>query len=217
MITSTSSCEVEGRGLMLVELSVVEQRYHAVMEVLAGIPITEVATRYRVSRQSIHTWVTRYREYGLAGLADRSHRPRTCPHQASGPVEALICELRRTHPKWGPRRLIYELDRREITPMPSRSTVYRVLIRAGLLEPVTRKRAREDYQRWERSAPMQLWQLDIMGGVFLTDGSEVKVVTGIDDHSRSWSAPRSCPARPAERSAPPSPLPSVATGFPGKC
>lgn len=169
---------------MLVELSVVEQRYHAVMEVLAGIPVTEVATRYRVSRQSIHTWVSRYRDHGLAGLADRSHRPKTCPHQAGGPVEALICELRRTHPRWGPRRLVHELARREVTPMPSRSTVYRVLIRAGLLEPVSRKRKRDDYRRWERSAPMQLWQLDIMGGVFLADGTEVKVVTGIDDHSR---------------------------------
>lgn len=39
---------VEGLGLMLVELSVVEQRYHAVMEVLAGIPVVEVAARYRV-------------------------------------------------------------------------------------------------------------------------------------------------------------------------
>jgi transposase InsO family protein len=175
---------VKGLGLMLVELSVVEQRYHAVMEVLAGIPVTEVATRYRVSRQSVHTWVKRYREGGLAGLADRSHRPRTCPHQVDGQIDALICELRRTHPRWGPRRLVHELARREATPMPSRSTVYRVLVRAGLLEPISRKRKRGDYTRWERSVPMQLWQLDIMGGVFLADGTEVKIVTGIDDHSR---------------------------------
>lgn len=71
-------------GLMLVELSVVEQRYHAAMEVLAGIPVTEVATRYRVSRQSVHTWVKRYRQGGLAGRADRSHRPESCPHRANG-------------------------------------------------------------------------------------------------------------------------------------
>jgi hypothetical protein len=31
---------------------------------------------------------------------------------------------------------------------------------------------------------MELWQMDITGGVFLVDGSELKVVTGIDDHSR---------------------------------
>jgi hypothetical protein len=31
---------------------------------------------------------------------------------------------------------------------------------------------------------MELWQMDIVGGVFLADGSEAKVVTGVDDHSR---------------------------------
>ncbi len=31
---------------------------------------------------------------------------------------------------------------------------------------------------------MQLWQMDIVGGVFLADGRECKIVTGIDDHSR---------------------------------
>ena len=31
---------------------------------------------------------------------------------------------------------------------------------------------------------MSLWQMDIMGGVWLADGTEGKLVTGIDDHSR---------------------------------
>ena len=38
--------------LMLWELSVTEQRYRAVLEVLAGVPVTEVAERYGVSRQT---------------------------------------------------------------------------------------------------------------------------------------------------------------------
>jgi hypothetical protein len=37
------------------------------------------------------------------------------------------------------------------------------------------------YQRWEREAPMALWQIDIMSGIFLSDGTEAKIVTGIDD------------------------------------
>jgi hypothetical protein len=32
---------------------------------------------------------------------------------------------------------------------------------------------------------MELWQMDVLGGVHLTDGTEVKVVTGINDNSRS--------------------------------
>jgi hypothetical protein len=31
---------------------------------------------------------------------------------------------------------------------------------------------------------MELWQMDVMGGVLLADGTECKAITGIDDHSR---------------------------------
>ena len=110
---------------MLVELSVVEQRYHAVMEVLAGAPVTEVAARYGVSRKSVHAWVARYREGGLGGLVDRSHRPRAHPWQLSPEVEAVVVQLRTAHPRWGPRRLVHELGRAGVVPVPSRSTRWR--------------------------------------------------------------------------------------------
>jgi transposase InsO family protein len=171
-------------GAVLVELSVVEQRYHAVMEVAAGVPVTQVAARYGVSRQSVHSWVRKYEQSGLPGLADRSHRPVSCPHRIAGEVEAVVCELRRRHPGWGPRRLVHELERRGIAPVPSRATIYRVLVRNGLIEPGTRRRRRSDYRRWERSVAMELWQMDIVGGILLASGGECKMVTGIDDHSR---------------------------------
>jgi hypothetical protein len=38
---------------MLRELNVVEQRYRAVLEVLSGIPVIEVAERYGVARQTV--------------------------------------------------------------------------------------------------------------------------------------------------------------------
>ncbi len=97
---------------MLVELSVMEQRYHAVMEVISGAPVTEVARRYGVSRQAVHGWLGRYEHDGLTGLADHSHRPRFQPRQLDTEVEARICQLRGAHPQWGPRRLLYELARR---------------------------------------------------------------------------------------------------------
>ena len=62
--------------------------------------------------------------------------------------------------------------------------VYRALVRHGLVEAKKRKRRREDYRRWERGRAMELWQMDVMGRVHLADGQEVKIVTGIDDHSR---------------------------------
>jgi transposase InsO family protein len=169
---------------VLWELSVVEQRYTAIQEVLGGMPVTEVADRYGVSRQSVHAWLRRYRAEGLAGLEDRSHRPRSCPHQVPAQIEIAVCELRRQHPSWGPLRLQHELQRRGVAPVPSRAGIYRILVRRQLVEPGRRRRRRSDFRRWEREAPMQLWQLDIVGGVLLEDGSELKLITGIDDHSR---------------------------------
>lgn len=83
---------------MLVELGLVEQRQKAVLEVLGGRPVTEVARRYGVTRQTVHRWLKHYGCSGLAGLADHSSRPATCPHQMSAVVEAGVVELRWTHP-----------------------------------------------------------------------------------------------------------------------
>jgi transposase InsO family protein len=170
--------------LALVEVSVVEQRYRAVLEVKAGVPVSEAAARAGVSRQSVHAWLRRYEQGGLGALADRSRRPESCPHQVSADIEAAVCEMRREHPKWGPLRLAHELGKAGVVPVPSRMSVYRVLVRHGLIEPGPRKRPKDSYRRWERDEPMALWQLDIVGGAFLADGTEAKVVTGVDDHSR---------------------------------
>ena len=170
---------------MLVELGVAEQRYRAVLEVLDGAPVTVVARRFGVSRQTVHRWLGRFAgEGGLANLVDRSSRPGSCPHQMPAPVEVRVIGLRWEHRDWGPDRIRYQLAREGLVPVPGRSSVYRALVRNGLLDPAKRKRKRSDYRRWERGRAMELWQMDVMGGVHLADGSEVKVVTGIDDHSR---------------------------------
>ncbi len=60
---------------MLVELSMVEQRYDAVREVLDGATVSDVATRYGVDRRTLHRWLVRYATEGLAALTDRSSKP----------------------------------------------------------------------------------------------------------------------------------------------
>ena len=170
---------------MLVELGLVEQRYAAVREVVDdGATVTGVAGRYGVARQTVHEWLRRYAAEGLRGLVDQPSRPLSCPHQMPAEVEALIVELRRAHPGWGPRTIGHQLSRRGVGLVPGRSSIYRCLVRHGLITPQARKRRRSDYKRWERARSMELWQMDIVGGVKLVDGSEAKIVSGIDDHSR---------------------------------
>jgi len=167
------------------ELSVAEQRYQAVLAVIAdGLSISQVAQKVGVSRQTLHAWLARYEAGGLDGLVDRSHRPASCPHQMSAAVEAMLLELRRSRPYWGPRRLVFELAKRHVVPVPSESAVYRALVRAGMIDPSLRDRRSRKWKRWERGAAMELWQMDVVGGFPLADGTSAKALTGIDDHSR---------------------------------
>jgi transposase len=52
-------------------MSIVERQYQAVLAVLAGDPVTEVAEKVGVSRQSVHNWLRRYADEELAGRARR--------------------------------------------------------------------------------------------------------------------------------------------------
>jgi transposase InsO family protein len=166
------------------ELSVVEQRYQAVLAVIEdGLSITEVAAKVGVSRQTMHTWLSRYAEGGLAGLGDRSHRPKSSPLRMDARVEVRLHELRVLHPGWGADRLLYRLGKEGFDALPSRAAVSRALVRLGLVHG-DKRRSKREYRRWERGRPMELWQMDVVGGIVLVDGSEVKAVTAVDDHSR---------------------------------
>jgi hypothetical protein len=102
----------------------------------------------------------------------------------SAVVEARIVKLRVQHPGWGPRTLEHRLGVEGFVPVPGRTSIDRALIRHQLITLQARKRKKSDYKRWERSRSMELWQMDIVGGVRLVGGSEAKIVSGIDDHSR---------------------------------
>jgi transposase InsO family protein len=170
---------------VLLELSKMEQRYDAVVAILRdGLRVTEVAEKFGVHRDTVYVWLARYEEGGLEALADRSHLPRSSPLQMAPEVETRVLELRRLRPGWGPARIAHRLARDGVDPPPSRSGIYRALRRAGLIEVGARRKKLPAYKRWERGRPMELWQMDVVGGVLLADGTECKVLTGIDDHSR---------------------------------
>ena len=162
-----------------------EQRYKAVQAVLAdGRTVNEVAGDWGISRRTLHRWLARYEGEGLEGLGERSHRPAHCPHQMPAATEVMVLEMRRAHGYWGARRIALELARKHVDSAPSESAVYRCLVRAAVIDPMTRRRRRETWKRWERGVPMELWQLDVVHGFALADGTTAKALTGIDDHSR---------------------------------
>src|SRR3989475_1280776 len=176
------------------EMSVTEQRYQAVLSVLSeGRAVREGASQRGVSRRAVPRWLARYEAAGLEGLPARSHRRARCPHQMPAEIEVRVLELRRAHRYWGARRLALELVRKKVAPTPSESAVYRCLVRAGVIDPVKRHRRKEIWKRWERGGPMELWQMDLVGGFLLADGTSAKALTGVDDHSRFCVSARLMP------------------------
>jgi len=175
-------------------MSVTEQRYKAVLAVIGdGRTLGEVARDWGISRRTMHRWLVRYEGDGLEGLTNRSHRPARCPHQMPPALEAMVLEMRRSHPYWGARRIAFELARKRVELTPSESAVYRCLVRAAVIDPISRQRRRETWKRWERGAPMELWQLDLVHGFLLADGTSAKALTGVDDHSRYCVSARLMP------------------------
>src|ERR1019366_1020245 len=151
--------------------------------VMDGFSVTEIAAKFEVSRQTVYRWMAKYEEGRIEALADASHRPHHVPHQMDGAIEVRVLDMRRRHHLWGPKRLQFELKKVGIDP-PSHMAIYRALVRSGLVQKGERKKVLRTYKRWERGRPMELWQMDVVGSIFTTDGTEAKILTGIDDHSR---------------------------------
>lgn len=68
---------------------------------------------------------------GLAGLADHSSRPASCPHQIEPALEAAIVVMRKENPDWGSRTILTQLRLGGVDPLPGRSSIHRALSDMG--------------------------------------------------------------------------------------
>jgi len=173
------------------EANAVEQRLEFVQRAGRGeIPFAQLCREFGIAPKTGYKWKERYELEGLRGLSELSRRPRSCQTSLD---ENCICELIRLknlHPAWGPEK-IRELYRRASPgrPLPSRSSVQRILGKAGLVQQRRRRRRRpEDLgrisQRFEPTAPNQLWTVDFKGWWYCSQGEKVLPLTVCDAFSR---------------------------------
>jgi len=150
------------------------------------LSVTAAAAEYGISRQHLQRLLRRYRDGGLDALEPRSRRPHASPGRLPDAVRerivALRTELTARGLDAGPLTIAWHLERDGL-PVPSTSTVRRVLHDAGLVVPEPRKRPRSSWIRFEASAPNEVWQSDFTHWR-LVDGSEVEILNWLDDHSR---------------------------------
>lgn len=152
---------------------------------LADQPAVNMRTlcqRFGISRQTGYKWVRRYRQEGLAGLTERSRRPRTSPGQTSRDLEDAVLALRAAHPTWGGRKLRARLQALGHDPVPAASTITAILARHGWLDPAETPK-HTAWQRFAHAAPNDLWQVDFKGHFPLADG-RCHPLSVLDDHAR---------------------------------
>jgi transposase InsO family protein len=173
------------------EKSIMSQRHEFVMLFeQEGVNRRELCRRFGISPTLGYRLWGRWRQEGAAGLADRSRRPRCSPAQTDSAVEGLALAIRDEHPAWGGRKIrrrLQDLGHREV---PSASTITAILRRHGCLDaaaPVAHK----PFERFERAAPNELWQMDYKGHFAIATG-RCHPLTVIDDHSRYALGLRAC-------------------------
>lgn len=171
------------------ETNSVEQRERFLRDVhLAVYPLTELCTRYGISRKTGYKWLARLAEGGRLALGDRSRAPHRCPHRISEPIAELICAARRRHPTWGPKKLLPWLAARHPHFLrPALSTAGDLLRRKGL---VKRRRRRRPWYTHPgvvpavTIAPNDLWTADFKGHFRTRDGLYCYPLTVADQHTR---------------------------------
>jgi transposase InsO family protein len=147
----------------------------------------ELCARYGVSRKTGYKWLERFEEEGRRGLANRSRAPHRCPHKIGDEVAIAICEARRRHPDWGPRKLLDWLGpRHPEMELPAVSTAGDLLVRRGLVK----KRRRRRFHKHPGVVPPttlhpnDLWTADFKGHFKTKNGVYCYPLTVADQHTR---------------------------------
>ena len=154
--------------------------------VVGGCSPNELARSHPISRSWLFRLLARYKQGGYAALEPRSRRPNSCPHQVGPDLQAAILDLRselaQAGHDAGPQTIAHHLSQR-FDRVPSRTTIWRILKRNGLIEPQPHKRPKSSFTRFEAQLPNEMWQADCTHW-HLVDGTDVEILNLIDDHSR---------------------------------
>ena len=150
-------------------------------------PMAALCRRFGVSRKSGYKWLERYREEGIAGLADRSRAPLDHPQEVSLQIAERCLAVRRAHPTWGPVKVRALLERRmPQTRWPAASTIGELFDREGL---TVKRRLRRRVP--PAGAPFaactganDVWCIDFKGWFLTGDGRRCEPLTLSDAHSR---------------------------------
>jgi transposase InsO family protein len=162
------------------------KRRLVIAAVLTGQSQSEVARTYGVSQGWISRLMACYRADGQAAFEPLSRAPKTSPTATRPATVELVLRLRKQLEgaglDAGADTIGWHLAHHHHTTV-SRATINRILVRAGTVTPDPSKRPKSSYIRFEADQPNETWQSDFTH-YRLTDGTDVEILTWLDDCSR---------------------------------
>ena len=84
-------------------------------------------------------------------------------------MEKSIKEMRTRHPYWGAKKIRKIMENSDIKNLPSVSTFTNVFRRNAQISKEESEK-REQYIRFEKERPNEMWQMDFKGQFLLLDG-----------------------------------------------
>ncbi len=161
-------------------MAVDDQRMQFVIRAVSGKERIAVLCReFGISRPTGYLWRRRYLETrSVCDLAEHSRRPQRRPARTVPAKEQRVVAARE-ETGWGAKKLRVVLRDEEQLVLPVR-TIHRILARHQLVRRDVHGAAP---QRFARSTPNELWQMDTKGKYRLEDG-QCHALCMVDDHSR---------------------------------
>lgn len=153
-------------------------------------PFRELCREYGISEKTGYKWRKRFYEQGYTGLAEESRAPQGHPNTIDGDTAAELIRLRLAHPSWGGKKLLVLYERAHPNlPLPSLSSVNRIIDKAGLLKKkrVHRASITSDCPRLNQTLevhePNDVWCIDFKGW-WRSDSEICEPFTVRDKYSR---------------------------------
>ena len=153
---------------------------------VAGLNVREFCRQHGVSTWFFYDLRRRWRRDGDAALEPASRAPKRVWNKTPAEVEDLVVAKRKRLKDlgldYGPEEVAAELAG-ELAHAPSAATTYRILKARGFITSEPSKAPKGSRRRFNAERANESWQLDDTAWK-LADGSEVKILNVIDDHSR---------------------------------
>ena len=147
--------------------------------------------RTRVAPETLRDWLKRYRKGGFDALMPKPRTDRGRSRTLPAPVADRLLAIKEANPKLSVKLVIQQAraceDVPDELPLPA-STVYRLLVRHGLMHKDPQRPTDRDRRRFAFHKAGQLWMSDVMHGPRVRIGERAKrktyLIAFIDDATR---------------------------------